>query len=179
MLKKRLLYSRDVIRHRVKELADEISRDYEGKEVVFIGVLKGSFIFMADLLRCMKMLHSVDFVKLASYGSGSVSSGKIKITTDMETDIEGKNVIVLEDIIDTGITMAFLLERLKKKRPASLKICALIDKKQRREISIDADYVGFAVDEGFIVGYGLDFNEQFRCLPDIYVIEEHDSDYPL
>jgi len=179
VLKKKLLYSRDVICHRVKDLADEISRDYEGKEVVFIGVLKGSFIFMADLLRCMKMPHSVDFVKLASYGSGSVSSGKITITTDMETDIEGKDVIVLEDIIDTGITMAFLMERLKKKKPASLKICALMDKKQRREISIDADYVGFAVDEGFIVGYGLDFNEQFRCLPDIYVIEEHDSDYPL
>ncbi|MBW2599375.1 MAG: hypoxanthine phosphoribosyltransferase, partial [Deltaproteobacteria bacterium] len=106
------------------------------------------------------------------YGSGSVSSGSITLSKDIETDIEGKEVIIVEDIIDTGITMAFLRERLEEKNPDSIRICTLIDKKQRREVPIDADYVGFDLDEGFVVGYGLDFDERFRCLPDIYVIEE-------
>jgi len=114
----------------------------------------------------------VDFTRLASYGSGMASSGNITVTKDIETDIEGKEVIIVEDIIDTGITMKFLRERLEKRQPASIKICTLIDKKHRRKIAIDADYVGFAVQEGFIVGYGLDYDEKFRCLPDIYMVEE-------
>lgn len=171
-LRKEILYSKEVIDRRVKELADAISHDLEGKEVVLIGVLKGAFIFLADLARYLTISHSVDFTRLASYGSGLVSSGNITVTKDIETDIEGKEVVIVEDIIDTGITMAFLRERLEKRKPASIKICTLIDKKHRREITIDADYVGFAVDEGFVVGYGLDFDEKFRCLPDIYVIEE-------
>ncbi|MBW2558117.1 MAG: hypoxanthine phosphoribosyltransferase [Deltaproteobacteria bacterium] len=172
VLRKKVLYSKEVIDQRVKDLADVISRDLEGKEVVLVGVLNGAFIFMADLARYLKVPHSVDFTRLASYGSGLVSSGSITVTKDIETDIEGKEVVVVEDIIDTGITMAFLRERLEKRRPASIRICTLIDKKQRREASIDADYVGFDLDEGFIVGYGLDFDERFRCLPDVYVIEE-------
>jgi len=156
----------------VKELADAISNDHEGKEVVLIGVLKGAFIFLADLARYLKVSHSVDFTRLASYGSGMASSGNITVTKDIETDIEGKEVIIVEDIIDTGITMKFLRERLEKRQPASIKICTLIDKKHRRKIAIDADYVGFAVQEGFIVGYGLDYDEKFRCLPDIYMVEE-------
>ena len=171
-MKKKILYSRDVIDLRVKELADAISKDLEGKEVVLIGVLKGAFIFLADLARYLRVPSRVDFTRLASYGSGVVSSGNITVTKDIETDIEGKEVIIVEDIIDTGITMAFLRERLEKRKPAAVRICTLIDKKQRREISIDADYAGFAVGEGFIVGYGLDFDEKFRCLPDIYLIEE-------
>lgn len=171
-LKKKVLYSKETIDRRVKALADTISRDLEGKEVVLVGVLKGAFIILADLTRRLKIPHTVDFVRLASYGSGSVSSGNITLSKDIETDIEGKEVVIVEDIIDTGITMAFLRERLEKRRPASIRICTLIDKKQRREISIDADYVGFDLDEGFIVGYGLDFDEKFRCLPDIYMIEE-------
>ena len=156
----------------MKDLADAISRDLKGKEVVLVGVLNGAFIFLADLARYLKVPHKVDFTRLASYGSGLVSSGSITVTKDIETDIEGKEVVIVEDIIDTGITMAFLRERLEKRRPASIRICTLIDKKRRRETSIDADYVGFDLDEGFIVGYGLDFDERFRCLPDIYVIEE-------
>ncbi len=156
----------------MKDLADAISRDLKGKEVVLVGVLNGAFIFLADLARYLKVPHKVDFTRLASYGSGLVSSGSITVTKDIETDIEGKEVVIVEDIIDTGITMAFLRERLEKGRPASIRICTLIDKKRRRETSIDADYVGFDLDEGFIVGYGLDFDERFRCLPDIYVIEE-------
>ena len=171
-LKKKVLYSKEIIDIRVKELADAISRDLEGKEVVFVGVLKGAFIILADLTRKLKIPHTVDFVRLASYGSGSVSSGSITLSKDIETDIEGKEVIIVEDIIDTGITMAFLRERLEEKNPGSIRICTLIDKKQRREVPIDADYVGFDLDEGFVVGYGLDFDERFRCLPDIYVIEE-------
>jgi len=171
-LKKKVLYSKEIIDIRVKELADAISRDLEGKEVVFVGVLKGAFIILADLTRKLKIPHTVDFVRLASYGSGSVSSGSITLSKDIETDIEGKEVIIVEDIIDTGITMAFLRERLEEKNPDSIRICTLIDKKQRREVPIDADYVGFDLDEGFVVGYGLDFDERFRCLPDIYVIEE-------
>ena len=171
-LKKKILYSKEVIDRRVEELADAISHDLEGKEVVLIGVLKGAFIFLADLTRRLKIPHTVDFVRLTSYGSGLVSSGNINVTKDIETDIEGKEVVIVEDIIDTGITMAFLRERLQKRSPASIRICALIDKKQRREVSFDVDYEGFDLDEGFVVGYGLDFDEKFRCLPDIYVIEE-------
>lgn len=169
---KKLLYSKEIIDRRVRELAGTISRDLEGKDLVLVGVLKGSFIFLADLARHLKIPHLVDFVRLASYGSGAVSSGQIIITKDLETDIEGKEVIVVEDIVDTGHTIAFLRKRLERRGPRSVRVCTLIDKKGRREISVDVDYVGFALEEGFVVGYGLDFDEKFRCLPDIYVIKE-------
>jgi len=122
---------------------------------VLIGVLNGAFIFLADLVRCLKVSHSVDFTRLASYGSGLVSSGNITVTKDIETDIEDKEVVIVEDIIDTGITMAFLRERLEKRRPASIRICTLIDKKHRRKIAIDADYVGFAVQRALLWDTGL------------------------
>jgi len=116
-------------------------------------------------------------VRLASYGSRSVSSGEITFSKDVETDVEGKAVLIVEDIIDTGESIAFLQERLQERRPASIRVCALIDKRERRERSVTADYVGFEMEEGFIVGYGLDFNEKFRCLPEIYVIREGNSDH--
>jgi len=169
---KKLLYSKDIIDKRVKALASTNSRDLEGREVVLIGVLKGAFIFMADLARYLEIPHTVDFVRLASYGSGSVSSGDITFSKDIETDIEGKAVVIVEDIIDTGASITFLQGKLEERNPGSIKVCALIDKKQRRERTVNADYVGFALDEGFIVGYGLDFDEKFRCLPEIYVIKE-------
>ncbi len=174
---KELLYSQERIAERVKTLADLISRDLEGQEVVLIGVLKGAFIFLADLVRHLKIPHTVDFVRLASYGSGSVSSGEVTFSKDVETDVEGKAVLIVEDIIDTGESIAFLQERLQERRPASIRVCALIDKRERRERSVTADYVGFEMEEGFIVGYGLDFNEKFRCLPEIYVIREGNSDH--
>ncbi len=176
---KRILYSKEIIDRRVKALAGTISRDLEGREVVLIGVLKGAFIFLADLARYLKIPHTVDFVRLASYGSGSVSSGNITFSKDIETDIEGKDVVIVEDIIDTGTSIAFLKERLEERHPRSIKVCALIDKKQRRKRAVTADYVGFALDEGFIVGYGLDFDEKFRCLPEIYVIKEGNCDYSV
>ena len=179
MKEKTLLYSKDIIDKRVKALAGTISRDLEGREVVLIGVLKGAFIFMADLARHLEIPHTVDFVRLASYGSGSLSSGDITFSKDIETDIEGKDVVVVEDIIDTGASILFLQERLKEQHPGSIKVCTLIDKKQRRDSAVNADYVGFALDEGFIIGYGLDFDEKFRCLPAIYVIKEGNCDYSM
>lgn len=179
MEEKKLLYSKEIIDQRVKSLAGTISRDLEGKDVVLIGVLKGAFIFLADLARHLSIPHAVDFVRLASYGSGSVSSGEITFSKDIETDIEGKDVLIVEDIIDTGTSIAFLQEKLGERHPNSIKVCALIDKKERRERTVAADYVGFALGEGFIVGYGLDFDEKFRCLPEIYVIKEGNSDYSV
>lgn len=169
---KKILYSRDLISQRVCQIAKDISRDYENREVVIVCVLKGAFVFLADLTRCLDMSFSVDFIRLASYGSGTASSGRITVSKDLETPVEGKDVLVVEDIVDSGLTLAFLKERLLKQNPRSIKICSLIDKKSRREVTIDVDYVGFTMDDGFIVGYGLDYDEKFRCLPDIYVIEE-------
>jgi hypoxanthine phosphoribosyltransferase len=178
MEEKKLLYSKEVIAGRVKDLAGRISRDHEGQEVVLIGVLKGAFIFLADLVRHVDIPHTIDFVRLSSY-TGSVSSGKITISKDVETDIEGKAVVIVEDIIDTGESMAFLRERLQERNPASVKVCVLIDKQERREKAVTADYVGFALKRGFIVGYGLDFDEKFRFLPEIYVIKEESGDYSM
>lgn len=171
-VKKRLLLSREIIDRRVKELAATLSRDYRGRDVVIVCVLKGAFMFLADLTRYLEMSYIVDFVRLASYGSSTESSGKVAVTKDIEISVEGRDVIILEDIVDTGTTLLYLRDLLKKRSPASLKICTLIDKKERRIAEIDADYVGFDLDEGFVVGYGLDFNERFRCLPSVYVIEE-------
>ncbi len=171
-IKKRLLYSKETIDRRVRELADTLSHDYKGKDVVLICVLKGAFMFMADLTRYLRISYVVDFVRLRSYGSQSESSGTVTVTKDIEVPVEGRDVIILEDIVDTGTTLVYLKDMLEKRNPASLKICTLIDKKERRNVEIDADYVGFDLDEGFVVGYGLDYDERFRCLPSVYVIEE-------
>jgi hypoxanthine phosphoribosyltransferase len=170
--KRRVLYSREEIRVKVSALAESISEDYRGRELVLIGVLKGAFIFMADLIRCLKVPCVVDFIRVASYGSGSVSSGQVVIRKDIETDLEGKDVLIVEDIIDTGITLRYLVEKLKERKPRSLKVCAFIDKRARRKVEFEADYVGFTMEDGFVVGYGLDFNEMSRFHPEVYVIEE-------
>ncbi|HRR41075.1 MAG TPA: hypoxanthine phosphoribosyltransferase [Syntrophales bacterium] len=169
---KKVLYPRDVISRRVAEVAEEISRDYRGREPVLIGVLKGAFIFMADLVRGLKVPCVIDFVRVASYGSGSTSSGNVVIKKDIETDITGKDVLIIEDIVDTGITMRFLVEKLKERNPRSLKVCAFIDKRGRREVEFEADYVGFTMEDGFVVGYGLDFDEKSRFHPEVYVVDE-------
>jgi hypoxanthine phosphoribosyltransferase len=169
---KSVLYSRDQIRKRVEELALQISRDYEGKDLLLVGVLKGAFIFMADLIRCMKIPSVVDFIRVASYGASTESCGQITITKDIEVPLTGKDVLIVEDIVDSGITLDYLVKKLKDCNPASLKVCALIDKRGRRKVPFEADYVGFTMDDGFIVGYGLDFNEMSRFHPDIYVIED-------
>lgn len=168
---KRVLYSRDEIRDRVHELSAAISKDYDGKDLHLVGVLKGAFIFMADLMRCLDVPCTMDFIRVASYGAGTESSGHVIITKDIESPICGKDVLVIEDIVDSGITLDFLVKRLREHNPASLRVCALIDKRARRKVAFEADYTGFTMEDGFIVGYGLDFNEMSRFHPDIYIIE--------
>ncbi len=166
-----MLLSSRRIKQRVSRLAQEISRDFPGGEILLIGVLKGAFIFMADLARQLTMPVRVDFVRLASYGSGTRSSGKVKLSKDLEKPIQGKDVIIVEDIIDTGITLKYLSRRLRARRPRSLKVVALLDKPSRREVDFRPDYVGFQVEDYFVVGYGLDCDEEYRNLPGIYVLK--------
>jgi len=170
--KRGILFSKEVIERRVGELAEQISSDYAGKELMIVGVLNGAFIFMADLIRGLDVPCRVDFVRLASYGCGSVSSGEVRITKDLETSIAGRDVLIVEDIVDTGLTLSRLVEVLRERRPASLRVCAFLDKRERRRVSFAADYVGFFIHDCFVVGYGLDYNEKFRFLPDVCVLEE-------
>jgi hypoxanthine phosphoribosyltransferase len=165
---KRVVFTAEEIGRQVRLLANQISEDYKGKEVVLIGVLKGAFIFLADLVRQLTIPVQLDFVRVASYGSGTESSGKIRITTDVELDLKGLDVLIVEDIVDSGLTTAFLKEHLASKKPRSVKICTLLDKRERRAVSITLEYVGLQLDKGFVVGYGLDCNEANRQLPGIY-----------
>ncbi|MGA9109854.1 MAG: hypoxanthine phosphoribosyltransferase [Smithella sp.] len=171
-ISKEILFPRDVIQKRVRELAGQISKDYAGRELIIIGILKGAFIFMADLIREISIPCRIDFTRLASYGDGSDSSGKVVMTKDIETSIKGRDILIVEDILDTGLTLQYLVGWLKERNPDSLKICVLLDKRRRRKVSFEADYVGFTIDDGFVVGYGLDFNEKYRFSPDIYVIKQ-------
>jgi hypoxanthine phosphoribosyltransferase len=171
-MSKEILFPYKVIQKRVKELADQISGDYTGRELIVIGILKGAFIFMADLVRAMSIPCRIDFVRVVSYGAGSESSGKAVMTKDIETSINGRDILIVEDIIDTGLTLKYLVEWLKERNPHSLKVCALLDKRKKRKVSFEADYVGFTIDDGFLVGYGLDFSERYRFLPEIYVIKQ-------
>ncbi len=170
-----LLLSQEQIASIVQALADRISRDYSGKELVLVCILKGAFMFLSDLVRRLKIPARIDFVRLASYGPGMKSSGNIEITKDIELPIEGKDVLIVEDIIDSGYTLQFLKERLILSNPRSVKICALLDKKQRREVAMEADYLGTEVDDVFVVGYGIDFNENYRNLPEIYYVTTVDN----
>jgi len=164
----RKVLSSETIKTRVCELGEQISKDYEGRPLVIIGILNGAFIFMADLIRHIKNPLQIDFVRLASYGSQAKSSGHISFTKDIEIDIKDKDVLVVEDIVDTGYTLKYLKEVLNLHNPASIRICCLIDKKERRKVSVEVDYVGFDIPSGFLVGYGLDFNENYRGLPGVY-----------
>lgn len=167
----KLLFPRAEIERQVQRLAGEISRDYGDREVLVVGVLKGSFLFFADLVRAIASPVVIDFVRLASYGSETVSSGIVEIRQDLEVPIRGKDVLIVEDIVDSGQTLETLFHRLLQREPHSLRVCTLIDKQGRREGSVGADYVGIAMEEGFIVGYGLDYDERYRNLPDIYLLE--------
>ena len=164
------LLSQEQIASIVQGLADQISKDYSGRELVLVCILKGAFMFLADLVRYLKVPVKIDFVRLASYGSGMKSSGSIEITKDIELPIEGKDVLIIEDIIDSGHTLQFLKDRITLSNPRSVKICALLDKKARREVEMEADYLGIEVDDVFIVGYGIDFNETYRHLPEIHYV---------
>jgi len=168
----RILLSRQEVEATVNRLAAEISKDYQGKHPLLIGILKGSFMFMADLIRLLDFPLEVEFIRLSSYGPGRESSGKIKVVQGLRSQVKGKDVLVIEDIVDTGLTVTFLLDYLRKKKPASLKLCALTDKPSRHQVPVTIDYLGFTVPDKFLVGYGLDWDERFRNLPDIYVLED-------
>lgn len=168
----RSLFLRVEIDATVSRLAAEITRDYQDKCPVLIGILKGVFIFMADLVRHLDFPLEVDFVRLSSYGSGRQTSGKVQVVQGLDSSIKGKDIIVVEDIIDTGTTLAFLMDYLKEKEPSSLRLCALADKPSRRQIPVVIDYLGFTVPDKFLVGYGLDCDERYRNLPDICYLEE-------
>ena len=165
----KILYTEDEIRARVQELGEKISKDYG--EVLAIGILKGASIFYADLVRAIKIPVYFDFMRVSSYGENSVSSGKVNIVKDLETDIAGKDVLIVEDIIDTGITMSFLLKVLKERNPKSVKIAALLDKPERRVANVNIDYLGFNVPDEFLVGYGFDYSEKYRNLPYIGILK--------
>jgi len=168
----KILLSRQEIEATVKKLAAEIRKEYRDKYPLLIGVLKGSFMFMADLVRLLDFPLEVEFIRLSSYGRGKESSGKVRVVQGLRSQIKGRDVLVIEDIVDTGLTIAFLLDYLQKKRLASLKLCTLIDKPSRRQIPVTIDYLGFTIPDRFVVGYGLDWDEKFRNLPDICVLEE-------
>jgi len=135
-------------------------------------VLKGSFVFLSDLIRAVDIPLEIDFVRLSSYGAGTKSSGKVRVMQGLKTAIKGRHVLVIEDIVDTGLTISFLLDYLRRRRPASLKLCALFDKPSRRKVQVPVDYLGFSIEDYFVVGYGLDLDERFRYLPDLCVLEE-------
>ena len=170
-LKLEILITKEEIEKEVARLAQEISRDYQGKHPLLLGILKGSFIFMADLIRLLDIPVELEFVDLSSYGSARVTSGEIKVVQGLRCPVKGRDVLVIEDIVDTGLTAGYFLDYLKKRKSSSLKLCALLDKPSRRKISVPIDYRGFTIPNIFVVGYGLDYNEQSRHLPDLYVVD--------
>ena len=170
----KILFSCEEIEATVKRLADEIRRDYQDKYPLLVGILKGSFMFMADLVRQVDIPLEVDFVQLSSYGGGRESSGKVKVERGLRSSIKGRHILVVEDIVDTGITLAFLMDYLGKKNLASLRLCALADKPSRREVPVAIDYLGFTVPNKFIVGYGIDWDERFRYLSHICTLDDPD-----
>lgn len=170
--KRRILFSRERIATEIKRLGQEISRDYGDQEIMLVGVLKGSFLFIADLIREIKSPSVIDFVRLASYGSGTRTSGIIEFRKGLEMPIRDRHVIIIEDIVDSGYTLECLYNKFLLQEPRSLKICTLIDKRARREVEIEANYIGISMEDGFIIGYGLDHDEKYRNLPDIYLVED-------
>jgi len=167
----KVLITRDEIEQAVVRLAAEIKRDYKDSHPLLIGTLKGSFVFLADLIRHLDIPLDIDFIQLSSYGAGKESSGKVKLVKGLKASVTGQHVLIVEDIGDTGLTVSMLFDYLRKKKPASLKLCAFMDKPSRRRVPVDIDYLGFTVPDKFIVGYGTDCNENFRHLPDICSIE--------
>ncbi len=161
-----------MIMNRVRELGSDLSRDYSGKNPIFIGILKGAIPFIADLIRTIPLPLQYDLMAISSYGASTKSSGIVKIQKDIDLDIEGQDALIVEDVVDTGLTLQFLIDKLKSHRPRSLKICTLLDKPARRKIPIQPDYNGFVIPDVFVVGYGLDYSENYRNLPYIGILKE-------
>ncbi len=168
---KEVLITEQQVADRVKELADEISRDYEGKDVALLGVLRGAFVFIADLIRYLEVPFSIDFLAVESYYSGTTSSGEVRMTKDLDESVAGRHVLVVEDIIDSGLTLHYLLDLLEARHPASLSVCTLLSKPNRRKVEIPVRYTGFTIPDEFVVGYGLDYNQNYRGLPCIGILK--------
>jgi hypoxanthine phosphoribosyltransferase len=168
-----ILIDEETLAARVAELGAEVSADYEGRDLLLIGVLKGAVFFMADLMRHLTVACEVDFMAISSYGDATDSSGIVRILKDLDISIEGREVLVVEDIIDSGLTLSYLMRNLESREPASLEVCALLTKPSRREIDVPVRYVGFEIPNKFVVGYGLDFDERYRNLPYVGVLDEH------
>jgi hypoxanthine phosphoribosyltransferase len=170
-MKKRVLITHERILERVRDLGRQISEDYWGKDPILVGILNGVVFFFADLVMTLSIPVRIDFMKASSYGSDMKSSGQIKMIKDMDLHVKHQDLIIIEDIVDTGLTLKCIVENLRAREPASIRICALIDKQERREQEVAIDYCGFTLEQGFLVGYGLDFDEKFRYLRDICVLE--------
>ncbi|MBQ2908676.1 MAG: hypoxanthine phosphoribosyltransferase [Clostridia bacterium] len=168
----KILFTEEQIQTRIKEIAAQIDKDYAGETPVVVGILKGCFMFFADLVRQMKTNIEIDFMSISSYGNNTKSSGEVKMIKDLDRTIEGRHVIIIEDIIDTGYTLKYLMTTLSARNPKSIKLCTLLDKKSRREVDISPDYVCFDVGDEFVVGYGLDYAQLYRNLPVIGVLKE-------
>jgi len=167
-----VLISEQELQQKVKELGAKITEDYKDKNLLLISVLRGGVIFMSDLMRSIELPIEIDFMQVSSYGSGTVSSGNVKILKDTETSVEGRDVLIAEDILDTGTTLHSLVELIKKRGASSVKICTILNKPARRKVRLDAEYVGFNIPDKFVVGYGLDYDQKYRNLPFVGVIED-------
>ena len=165
-----ILIEQDVLQARIGELGQEISKEYEGRDLLLVGVLKGAVFFMADLMRELSVPCEIDFMAISSYGASTDSSGVVRILKDLDANIAGRDVLVVEDIIDSGLTLSYLMRSLKARKPASLEICALLTKPDRREIDVPVRFVGFEIPNKFVIGYGLDFAERYRNLPYVAVL---------
>ncbi len=166
-----ILITEERLQNRVCELAQQISRDYDGLNPMLICVLKGGYVFLADLTRAMGLRHSIDFMAISSYGNATESSGVVRILKDLDSDISGRHILVVEDIVDTGQTLAYLLENLRSRQPASIRVCTLLSKAARRQVDLHLDYVGFEIPDEFVIGYGLDYAEGYRNLPFVAVLK--------
>jgi hypoxanthine phosphoribosyltransferase len=166
----KVLISEKQIRERVKELGREISKDYEGKDLVVVGVLKGAILFLGDLVKNITVPLTMDFIAVSSYGNSTTTSGVVRILKDLDNSIENMDVLIVEDIIDSGLTLCYLYENLRSRGPNSIKICTLLDKPERRKVDVKVDYTGFVIEDEFVVGYGLDFAEKYRNLPEICIL---------
>ena len=169
---KEVLYSEDELRGRVRQMGETISNDYSGKELILIGVLKGSVIFMADLLKEINIPCKMDFMAVSSYGNSTETSGVVRILKDLDFEIQGKDILIVEDIIDSGVTLKYLMKYLSGRKPNSLEIVCLLNKPDRRKVDIDVKYLGYDVPDHFLVGYGLDFAEKYRNLPYVGILKE-------
>ena len=167
----RVLLSEEQLRQRVRELGEEISKEYAGKEILMIGVLRGAVMFMADLARAITVPVMIDFMAVSSYGTSTSSSGIVRILKDLDEEVAGKHVLIVEDIIDSGLTLSYLVDNIKSRQPASVRICTLLNKPERRKVDLEVNYNGFTVPDEFVVGYGLDYAEKYRNLPFIGILK--------